>query len=202
MAAEQPTIMESQTEPSLKPCVRMAEASCHSLQRGVMLRVCPTSLAEANAYVSANHRHHDPVTGHKFSIAVADAADRVRGVAIIGRPVSRHMDDGWTLEVNRCCTDGTRNACSMLYRAAWRAASAMGYRRMITYTLPEEGGGSLKGAGFKLVGERGGGMWTRKNRPRIDTHPTQTKWLWELADTSAKQHNGDLSNRPSKSTKP
>ena len=89
----------------------------------------------------------------------------------------------------------------MLYRAAWRAAKAMGYRRLITYTLPEEGGGSLKGAGFKLVGERGGGKWTCKSRPRIDTHPTQTKWLWELADTSAEQPNVEVSHRRADATK-
>jgi hypothetical protein len=70
----------------------------------------------------------------------------------------------------------------MLYRSAWRAAKAMGYTKLITYTLPEEGGGSLKGAGFRLVGERGGGKWSRASRPRIDTHPMQIKWLWELHD--------------------
>jgi hypothetical protein len=148
----------------------------------VRLRLTPISLDEANAYVSENHRHHNPVTGHKFSVAISDENGRVRGVAIVGRPVSRLLDNGWTLEVNRCCTDGVPNGCSMLYRAAWRAASAMGYARLITYTLPEEGGGSLKGAGFRLVGERGGGTWNRRERPRVDTHPTQTKWLWELHD--------------------
>lgn len=144
------------------------------------LRIVPTSLKEANWFVSEHHRHHDPVTGHKFSIALADDTGKVRGVAIIGRPVSRMSDDGLTLEVNRCCTDGMANGCSMLYRAAWRAASAMGYTKLITYTLPEEGGGSLKGAGFRLVGKCGGGTWARAKRPRIDTHPTQTKWRWEI----------------------
>lgn len=159
-----------------------ASRGTHSLQRVVRLRVVPTSLEEANAYVTEHHRHHDPVTGHKYSIALADESGKVRGVAIVGRPVSRMSDNGWTLEVNRCCTDGVANGCSMLYRAAWRAAKAMGYTKLITYTLPEEGGGSLKGAGFRLVGERGGGKWTRASRPRVDTHPTQTKWLWELQD--------------------
>lgn len=157
----------------------------HSLTRMVRLRVVPTSLEEANAYVSEKHRHHDPVTGHKFSIGLADESGQVRGVAIVGRPVSRMADNGWTLEVNRCCTDGVPNGCSMLYRAAWRAAKAMGYTRLITYTLPEECGGSLKGAGFRLVGERGGGKWTRTSRPRVDTHPTQCKWLWELMEDHA-----------------
>lgn len=153
-----------------------------SLHAVVRMRVVPISLEEANNYVTEHHRHHDPVTGHKYSIGLADESGKVRGVAIVGRPVSRMADNGWTLEVNRCCTDGVTNGCSMLYRAAWRAAKAMGYTRLITYTLPQEGGGSLKGAGFRLVGERGGGKWTRASRPRVDTHPTQIKWLWELQD--------------------
>lgn len=119
--------------------------------RTQMLDVMPTSLEQANAFVGMLHRHHKPVQGHKFSLAVADVERKVRGVVIVGRPVSRHLDDGWTLEVNRCCTDGARNACSMLYGAAWRAAKALGYKRMITYTLPEEGGASMRAAGWRLV---------------------------------------------------
>ena len=145
------------------------------------MKVTPINFDEANAFVATHHRHHKPVVGHKFSIAVSE--DEVKGVAIVGRPVSRHMDDGWTLEVNRLCTDGTRNACSMLYSASWKAAKALGYRRLITYTLPEEGGASLRGAGWILVGERGGGNWNCKTRPRIDTaeHLSGQKHLWIAA---------------------
>jgi hypothetical protein len=132
------------------------------------LRVVPVTLEEANAFVAVHHRHHKPTTGHKFSIAVADD-NGVRGVAIVGRPVARGSDDGWTLEVNRCCTDGLRNACSMLYGAAWRAAKALGYTRLITYTLPQEGGASLRAAGWTLLGLRGGGNWNTPARPRVDT---------------------------------
>ena len=158
-----------------------------SVQTFVRLRVVPMSLTEANHFVSEHHRHHDPVVGHKFCAAIADEWDKIRGVVIVGRPVNMQTDNGWTLEVNRCCTDGVANGCSMLYRTAWRAARAMGYTRLITYTLLEEGGRSLRGAGFKCVGERGGGSWNHKSRPRVDTHPTQMKWLWELQD--AKQPN-------------
>ena len=143
-----------------------------------MLSLCPISLKEANAFVAQLHRHHKPVPGHKFSIAVTDG-ERVRGVAIIGRPVARHADNGATLEVNRVCTDGAKNACSMLYGAAWRATKALGYQRLITYTLPEEGGASLRAAGWRLIGETGGGRWSRNNRPRVDTHPLQQKLKWE-----------------------
>ncbi|MBK9497529.1 MAG: hypothetical protein IPO08_24000 [Xanthomonadales bacterium] len=145
------------------------------------LSITPIFFAEANAFVGAHHRHHKPVVAHVFSIAVSDEKG-VRGVAMVGRPVSRHLDDGWTLEVNRLCMDGTANACSMLYGAAWRVAKAMGYRRMITYTMPEDGGHSLRASGWRLVGLRGGGGWNRKSRPRIDVPELNgQKCLWEAA---------------------
>lgn len=119
-----------------------------------------------------------PARGCLFCVAVADRVG-VAGVAIVGRPVSRMLQDGWTAEVVRLATDGTRNACSILYGAAWRAARALGYRRLVTYTLPEEGGASLRAAGWRCLGERGGGSWDRAGRPRVDTHPTQVKIGWE-----------------------
>lgn len=146
-----------------------------------MLVVTPIDFAEANAFVAAFHRHHKPMPGCKFSIAVSDADGKVRGVAMVGRPVARNSDNGYTLEVNRLCTDGARNACSMLYGAAWKATRALGYQRLITYTLPQEGGASLKAAGWKLIGERGGGNWNVPSRPRIDTAEILQgqKLLWE-----------------------
>lgn len=108
-----------------------------------MLDIVPVSLKEANAFVEQHHRHHKPVAGHKFSIGCTDG-EQIVGVAIIGRPVARYLDDGWTLEVNRLATDGTRNACSMLHAAAWRAARAMGYKKLSTYILACETGSSLR----------------------------------------------------------
>lgn len=144
------------------------------------LTVSPINFDEANAFVALHHRHHKPVVGAKFCIAVSDF-NVVRGVAIVGRPVARGSDDGLTLEVNRCCTDGTKNACSMLYGAAWRATKALGYGRLITYTLPAEGGVSLRAAGWKLLGQKGGGNWNCRSRPRIDTAQILQgqKLLWE-----------------------
>lgn len=146
------------------------------------LAVTPINFDEANAFVVQHHRHHKPVVGAKFCIAVSDQ-EAVRGVAIVGRPVARGLDDGWTLEVNRCCTDGARNACSMLYGAAWRVAKALGYGRLITYTLPEEGGASLRASGWQCLGKRGGGNWNTQSRPRIDTAETLSgqKLLWVAA---------------------
>jgi hypothetical protein len=143
------------------------------------LSLVPITLREANAFVDQHHRHHQAARGCIVCVAVAEG-ERVVGVAIIGRPVARMLDDGWTAEVLRVCTTGERNACSMLYGAAWRAVRALGYRRLGTYTLPEEGGASLRGAGWHLVGEAGGGSWSRKERPRVDTHPTQGKLRWEI----------------------
>lgn len=143
-----------------------------------MLTIQPITQVEAKAFIVRFHRHHNPSPGWLFGLAVNDG-ENVVGVAMVGRPVSRMLDDGLTAEVNRCCTDGTRNACSSLYGACWRAAKALGYRRLITYTLAEEGGSSLRGAGWKLLGERGGGKWSRATRERVDEHPTQRKLLWE-----------------------
>lgn len=142
------------------------------------LEIIHVELAEANAFVARHHRHHKPVPGHRFSIGALSSGNLV-GVAIIGRPVARMQDDGLTLEVNRVATDGTKNACSVLYGAARRACFALGYKRLITYTLPTEGGASLRGAGWKLLGVAGGGKWSRKDRVRTDEHPLQEKLKWE-----------------------
>ena len=142
------------------------------------LEIVPVTLAEANAFVERYHRHHKPVTGHKYSIGVTDG-EKIVGVAIVGRPVSRYLDDGLTLEVTRCCTDGTQNACSMLYGAAWRAAKAMGYKKVITYILQSESGASLRASGYKCIGQAGGLRWTGKRRPEVDLYPAQMKFRFE-----------------------
>jgi hypothetical protein len=135
-------------------------------------------LGEANAFVARHHRHHAPVVGHLFSLG-AVLGDAVVGVVIVGRPVSRHRDDGMTAEVTRLCTDGTKNACSFLYGAAARAAFALGFTRIGTYILANEPGVSLTAAGWRLIGERGGGSWSVPSRPRVDKHPLQKKLLFE-----------------------
>lgn len=131
------------------------------------LRVVPVTLADAKAFVRAHHRHHlEPVT-HRFSIGVA-VGDTLVGVAIIGNPVSRVIAaQKYTVEVCRTATDGTPNANSMLYGAAWRAARALGWERLITYTQDGESGSSLRAVGFRVVGERPArGGWDMPSRPR------------------------------------
>ena len=142
------------------------------------MKVVPITLKASNDFVRLFHRNHKPVVGHKFSVAVEH--DGVMcGVAIVGRPVSRHLDDGVTLEVTRVCTTGEKNACSMLYGAAWRAAKALGYRKIVTYTLPEEGGASLRAANWEFAGEAGGGNWNCDSRPRKDSEHQCVKHRWE-----------------------
>ena len=146
-----------------------------------MLELQPITYKEACKFIDAHHRHHLPPQGWKFGIAVNDG-DKVVGVITIGRPVARMLDNGWTLEVTRCCTDGTRNAPSKLYGAAKRAAFALGYKRIITYTLQTEPGTSLLASNWKCLGEAGGGTWNRDARPRVDVHPIEQKTLWEAKE--------------------
>ena len=146
-----------------------------------MLEIIPTTYKEACKFVNDNHRHHKAPVGHKFSIAAWDG-DKIVGVAMVGRPVSRHLDNGLTLEVNRLCTDGTHNACSFLYAASWRAAKALGYKKIITYILESESGASLRAVNWKCVGEAGGLKWTGKRRPQIDLYPQQMKIRFESED--------------------
>lgn len=145
------------------------------------LALQPISQAEARAFVRQHHRHAKPDQGAKFCIGVSDGKNVV-GVAVVGRPRARHLDDGWTVEVTRLCTDGTRNVVSKLMRGVKQTCAGMGYRRLITYTLESEGGASMRASGMKLVALRDGGRsWNCQSRPRVDTsHPDQ-KALWECA---------------------
>jgi len=147
------------------------------------LRIVPVTLKDACAFVATWHRHHQPPGGHKFSIGVVTLDDVLRGVAIVGRPVARSYDDGMTLEVNRTATDGTSNANSALYGAAWRATKALGYRRLITYTQAGESGASLRGAGWRVLAERPPTPgWSRPSRPRTDRGVDFIpRTLWEAA---------------------
>ena len=145
----------------------------------VRLVVRPIELKTANAFVDSLHRHHKPVTGHRFSIGTFDGHKSLRGVAICGRPVARSCDPLEVLEVTRSCTDGCFNACSKLYGAAARVAKELGYRVIQTYILDEEQGISLKAAGWERVGEVKGRSWDTPSRRRVDSHPTTDKTRWE-----------------------
>lgn len=141
------------------------------------------TLEQANDFVRRLHRHNKPVVGSKFCVGV-QLVEQLVGVAIVGRPVAPRLDDGLTAEITRVCTDGTRNAASMLYGACRKAARAMGYDRIFTYTLPEEGGASLRAAGFKLDKEDAGGsarMWHNRDGRTVEPVGNDLiggKWRW------------------------
>jgi hypothetical protein len=118
----------------------------------------------------------------RFAIG-AEFMGELVAVAIVGRPVARHLQDGFTAEVLRTCAIPTapRNVNSFLYAACWRAWKAMGGRRLVTYTLKTESGASLRGAGWRVVAEVPASKgWSCPSRPR-DYQPIygQGKLRWE-----------------------
>ena len=164
------------------PTVVRIPSAAASGRSALRLHLATVTLAAANAYVADHHRHHGRVAGHKFSLGAFGEDAALHGVAVVGRPVARHRDDGSTLEVTRLCTDGTPNACSFLYGAAWRAARALGYSRLGTYVLAAEPGTSLRAAGWRVVREVRGQPWSREARPRSDRGTSVSpKRLWEVA---------------------
>lgn len=148
------------------------------------LHLVPVDWATARGFCGMWHRTHKrPPVGFKWLHGVATDDGVLVGVAIVGRPVARHFDDGMTVEVTRSVTDGHPNANSMLYGAVTRAAFAKGYRRVVTYTQAGESGASLRAAGFTVVAERAPRAgWTTPSRPRVD-HGTDgiPRTLWERA---------------------
>lgn len=147
------------------------------------LRVVPIRFNDACAFIEAWHRTHRAPRGLVFCLGAADNADTLVGVAVAGRPIPRAYQDGLTLEVTRAATDGTRNSNSFLYAAAWRAAKALGYRRLITYTQAGESGDSLRGAGWRVLAERPPRPgWNVPSRPRDNgSYVSTARTLWEAS---------------------
>lgn len=144
-----------------------------------MLEIKHIELSDANRFIALYHRHHPPVTGHRFSLAAYQNGLCV-GVAIVGRPVARHIDHKQVVEITRLCTDGTPNACSFLYGGCRRAAKALGYSKIITYILETESGTSLYAAGWRYEYTTTGGSWNSKSRPRSERFPTTPKKLFSV----------------------
>lgn len=143
------------------------------------MELSPLTVKEAMRFVSLHHRRHRAPQGGLFAVGAAQNGE-VIGAAIVGHPIARMMADGYTAEVTRVCVlDDQPNACSMLYGACWRAARALGYRRLITYTGDDEPGTSLIAAGWRIVGQTRDQSWDRPSRPRVDTGPTGQKTLWD-----------------------
>lgn len=143
----------------------------------------PIKLTEACEFVGNFHRHNKPPAGGIFAVGVSDG-EKLCGVAIVGRPVARFLDNGQTLEVTRCCViDGApKGVCSFLYARCWQAAKALGWQKLITYTLQSESGASMRGAGWKCVAElkpNSSSGW--QNRPGREWQSVvgQSKFRWE-----------------------
>ena len=158
-----------------------------AVQAVTILKIAPCSISDARRFVGQHHRHNLPPKGGLFAARVVSDGNTV-GVVIVGRPVARALDDGATAEVTRCCTDGTANACSMLYGAAKRAAKALGWERLITYTLETEAGASLTAAGWQPVADLPArAAWVRPAQARYQTdlfgnerRPPEPKTRWQV----------------------
>jgi hypothetical protein len=147
---------------------------------GNMLIIVPLELQDANELVTRWHRHHEKVIGHRFSSGALDVREnRLVGAAIVSRPVARMTDQRTTVEITRLVTDGTRNACSIMYAACARIARELGYQKIQTFILESEPGISLRAAGWTCEdAHAGGGAWAREDRPRDDSHPLCMKQRW------------------------
>ena len=152
------------------------------------LKAIPLSLKQANEFIASKHRHHFPVVRDKYRVA-CELDGKLVGVASVGNPVARNLCDGYTLEVTRCCTDGTKDVCSFLYSRCARIAKEMGYRKIITYILDTEDGTSLKASGWHCEADGvGGGSWNTPSRPRevevktlfgiVEKYPVGKKQRW------------------------
>jgi len=148
--------------------------------RAGVLKAVPITLRQANEFVKKYHRHNKPVQGYKFCIGV-EKDGKLVGVAIVGRPVARNLDDGKTAEITRVCTDGTKNANSFLYSRCKRICQLMGYERVITYTLQKESGSSLRAVGAVQEIEVRAATWDRPSRRRKEQKVYQEpKVRWRL----------------------
>ena len=165
--------------PSTKSTVRDRMLQTVLIGRSGKMIVCGVSLREANAFIETWHRHHRPVPGHRFSLA-AIKNGVVCGVSVVGRPVARRTCHETVVEVVRLATDGTNNACSKLYGASAREAKRRGFKSIQTFTLPREGGASLRAAGWDCVGETSGGSWGNRPNRVTDNQEKKMKWVRAL----------------------
>lgn len=145
----------------------------------------PMTLTEAKSFVGNFHRHNKAPQGGLFAVGASDG-ERLIGVAIVGRPVARFLDNGETAEVIRCCVvdDAPKGSCSFLYARCWQAAKALGWKKLITYTLQSESGASLRGAGWSVVAElkpSNPKAWQSRSNREWQPVVGQAKLRWEAA---------------------
>ena len=151
------------------------------------MRLVPCTVKAARRRVKEWHRHLPDVRGGLFAVAVASGPEWV-GVGVAGNP-ARVWQGQAKLVISRVATTGFENACSMIYGALARAAKALGYAEVWTYTLPDEPGTSLKAAGFMDMGLTDGGEWSRPSRLRNPAQRPERKrrWLRRLSAATNEQ---------------
>lgn len=132
---------------------------------------------QANAHIVEHHRHHGRVTGHRFIVG-AEVDGKLVGVAVVGRPRARLINQYKFVEVSRLCADGERNVCSFLYSRCSRIAKELGFRGVFTAILETEHGGSLLAAGWEYAYTTVGGSQDRPSRRRVDKSPTLPKKIY------------------------
>lgn len=183
IAAYKERVQKASLPPSARPAAgREAGLADRVVLEASRLEIRPCELREAAAFIKLHHRHHRPPQGHRFSLKAVNG-DCVVGVAVMGRPVGRHQQDGETLEITRLCTDGTPNAVSFLVGAVKRAARALGWKRLISYTLESENGASWRASGMAETGRTAGGAWSGTygdGKRRQNVHPLEPKRRWEI----------------------
>lgn len=145
------------------------------------MRIVPIFQRQAFEFITQHHRHHIKPVGSIFQLGLCASVNShaLIGVAVVGRPVARNSQDGFTCEVTRMCTDGYPNACSKLYSACARIAKEMGYKKIITYILESETGVSLRASGWQFIRSTPGKSWSVPSRERVDKHPLGVKHLYE-----------------------
>lgn len=150
-----------------------------------MIYAVPMTISEAKNFVDNFHRHNKAPQGGLFAVGASNG-DQLIGVAIVGRPIARGLDNGKTAEVVRCCVveDSPKGTCSFLYSRCWKACKALGWEKLVTYTLKSESGASLRGCGWRVVAElnpRRPEEWQSRFGREWQPVVGQAKLRWEAA---------------------
>ena len=136
------------------------------------LEVRPISFRDAARFVAQHHVHCGPPLMHRFSFGVWNGPWVLMGVVIVGNPVARALMGRNLVEATRVCVrrdtepmlrDG---CCSKLYSAAAQGAERAGYCKIITYLRADEGGASIKAAGWVPEADVPGRGWHSARRQR------------------------------------
>lgn len=137
-------------------------------------------LREACGFIARHHRHHVPPQGGIVALGLWED-EKLVGIGILGRPLARAAQMNGDAELIRLCVlPDVAHAASALQARMKRVAQSLGFRRMLTYTLADEAGTSMRAAGMQRdIDLTRGGEWTTPTRKRLAAiHPTARKIRW------------------------